>query len=485
MTGMFLNALEILEAAKIAMSAGSSDGARASMILVDTGGKVSEALMIHFYEQAQMDITREIARLTNRDLVTYHVDAAKERVSEILNNLKNKAEQESFAMIKTKMIGGKILSRLRSKDKQGLSSAFDLTAPETARVQRLVDQLVGTISFVSKSAEKTLHEKIDAACVQAQTQKGMTGEMIEVHYPSIDEKQSQFVQTQEHSVELMKKNQEELKRNPLGFARRVLSQAKEMVSFMRKQYVIGRREADMIRQKTLISTAQNEARGSGLINAQRSLVGDLMKNGISAFVDRAGRRWTLGNYANMAVRTTSKQSSNMGELFDDEEHDLYIIVDRHSRCPICSRFEGRVYSRSGTSTHYPPLSDAFGKINKDGSATLENTYLTIHPNCRHTLAKFYEGAQTPKQLAAIRKKSNPVTNPFDVDPRTKREIDEYKERERKNAQEQESIRLYREMMMFIPVKELGSWVVFHKHFMAKDKKFRELLDRYKKQTNKS
>lgn len=482
---MFLNSLEILEAAKVAMSSGSSDGARASMILVDTGGKVSEALMIHFYEQAQMDITREIARLTNRDLVTYHVDAAKKRVSEILNRLKSKAEQESIALIRTKMIGGKILSRLRSKDKQGLSSAFDLTAPETERVQRLVDQLVGTISFVSNSAEKTLNEKIDAACIQAQTQKGITGEMIEVHYPSIDEKQSQFVQAQEHSVELMKKNQEELKRNPLGFAKRVLSQAKEMVSFMRKQYVIGRREADMIRQKTLISTAQNEARGSGLINAQRSLVGDLMKNGISAFVDRAGRRWTLGNYANMAVRTTSKQSSNMGELFDDEEHDLYIIVDKHSRCPICSRFEGRVYSRSGTNTHYPPLSDAFGKIDKNGTTSLENTYLTIHPNCRHTLAKFYEAAHTSKQLEAIRKKSNPATNPFDVDPRTKQEIDEYKERERRNAQEQESIRLYREMMMFIPVKELGSWVMFHKHFMAKDKKFHDLMDRYKKQTDKS
>lgn len=475
-----MNTRDILEAAKIAMSTGSPDGVRASMIMVKTGGSLSEALMIHFYEEAQKEITREIARLTNRDLVTYHVDAAKARVTEILRDLKTKAEKESASMMRTKMIGGKLLARLRSRDKRNLSSAFDLTAPETERVQRMVDQLVGSIAFVSNSAEKTIHEKIDAACVQAQTQKRSEIDLPEIHYPTIEQKQPDNVDIQEEPAETMKRNQEEIKKNPLSFAKKVLERSKKLVQFMRNSYVIGRREADMIRQKTLISTAQNEARGSGLINAQRSLVGDLMKEGITAFVDRAGRRWTLGNYSNMAVRTTSKQASNVGELFDDEEHDLYIIVDKHSNCPICSRYEGRVYSRSGLNPKYPPLSEAFGRIDKNGPNTLENTYLTIHPNCRHTLAKFFEEAKTSKQIRAIQKRSSPISNPFDVDPRTKSEIEAYKKRERNNALEQESIRLYREMMMFIPTKDLGPWVMFHKHFIAKDKKFKDLLARFKK-----
>ena len=129
---------------------------------------------------------------------------------------------------------------------------------------------------------------------------------------------------------------------------------------------------------------------------------------------------------------------------------------------------------------YPPLSEAFGRIDKNGPNTLENTYLTIHPNCRHTLAKFFEEAKTPKQIRAIQKRSSPISNPFDVDPRTKSEIEAYKKRERNNALEQESIRLYRDMMMFIPAKDLGPWVMFHKHFIAKDKKFKDLLARFQK-----
>ena len=40
-----------------------------------------------------------------------------------------------------------------------------------------------------------------------------------------------------------------------------------------------------------------------------------------------------------------------------------------------------MYSKSGTSPFYPPLSDAFGKIDPAGSNDLSNSFLNIHPNC--------------------------------------------------------------------------------------------------------
>jgi hypothetical protein len=60
---------------------------------------------------------------------------------------------------------------------------------------------------------------------------------------------------------------------------------------------------------------------------------------------------------------------------------LYQIVKIGSTCPLCAVYEGRVYSKSGTDPHYPPLARAFGKIDPAGSDDLSNTFLNIHPNC--------------------------------------------------------------------------------------------------------
>jgi hypothetical protein len=248
---------------------------------------------------------------------------------------------------------------------------------------------------------------------------------------------------------------------------------------MRNMYVIGRREADIVRQQTLRSVALQEATGSGMVNAQKNLITSLMNEGLVAFIDRGGHRWTLGNYCNMAVRTTSAQASNLGEIFDDPEQDLYIIVDRKSTCPICAKYEGRVYSRSGTNPNYPPLKDAFSKIDPNGTDEIENTYLSIHPNCRHTIAKFVEKAHTPEQIEAYRKFSNPLTNPYSNDQRSQAEVKRYKERERVMGLEAASEREYRKLMQYIPVSELGSWITFHKHFLKKDDKYKKLLEKYR------
>ena len=478
-----MDAQQILDAAKLAAQQSSPDAKRAAMILADTSSRLSQAMMIHLYERAQAELTREIARLTNNDLATFHVIATKKRVDEILDILKSECERNSKTLVTAHMINGKLIARTRAK--QDITSSFDLSAREIERVQRLTDQITGSIGFVTNSTKKVLNEKINAACTQAQTLRTADPLPPDIHYPSIEDKKSyasslaSIESSTKKASSMMQKNEELLKSNPLDFAMRVYTASKSLVNHMRTSYVIGRREADQIRQKTLLSVAQSKA-SNGLINAQQMLVSELLRDGITAFSDRSGRRWTLNAYANMAVRTTSKQCSNLGELFDDEQHDLYMIVDNHSNCPICSRYEGRVYSRSGMHPKYPPLASAFGKINPNDSDSLDNTYLTIHPNCRHTLIRFYESTHTAKQLKKIQKKSSPETNPFQIDPRTKQEIDKYKERERVLAEENESVRIFRQMLMFIPARELGTWVSFHKHFLEKDAKYQELMSRYLK-----
>ena len=178
----------------------------------------------------------------------------------------------------------------------------------------------------------------------------------------------------------------------------------------------------------------------------------------------------------MSARTTSLQSANFGEIFAKEDHDLYYIVPHGSACPICAKYEGRVYSRSGKNPNYPPLAKAFTKIDPNGSDDLDNTYLTIHPNCRHVIVRYIERAQTKQQLEAIRKRSN---LPFDIDPRTEQQKKEYELRQKINSERNAAMREYQAMLQVIPVRELGTFPTFEKHRKANDSVYKHLKARYK------
>ena len=78
------------------------------------------------------------------------------------------------------------------------------------------------------------------------------------------------------------------------------------------------------------------------------MAGQLQQEGITAFVDKAGREVVLQDYCNMATRTTVRQAEVAAILTADPDHDLYKIVKIGTTCPICAPLEGRVYSRSGT-----------------------------------------------------------------------------------------------------------------------------------------
>lgn len=477
---------KMIIAAQTVMSEGSSDAVRASMVLLKASADLSHAHLIHLFEVAEKRIIRELARLKNADLVTYHVEAALARIHAILQELKDDSAKEVESLVTAQIITGKCTSRIKSKDHE-LVSAFDLQSTDRSNSERIINQLLGNIYHASDAAEQSIRSKVQAACLKASMSKEYSQDIeLAVSFPSIENEMyfGAIKEPLEAVPKLTKEEQKEIDKDPVKAAKKIAMDAAKQIKFMQEQYVIGRREADLVRQKTLAAVAMKTATGQSMVNAERDLIASMLKDGITAFVDRSGRKWQLGVYCNMAVRTTSRQSQNVGELFDDPEHDLYIIVNRHSNCPICSRYEGRVYSRSGSNPNYPPLSDAFKQIDPSKPGGLESTYLSLHPNCRHTLAKWVERAHTPIEIAAMRRKSNPATNPFDEDPRTEKQIEQYKERERVMGIEAASVRKYRELIQYIPANEIGSWVKFHKHFILKDAWYKELLRRYKENKQK-
>ena len=145
--------------------------------------------------------------------------------------------------------------------------------------------------------------------------------------------------------------------------------------------LIGRIEPDVYRRVGLEQVALRQATGQGVYKQLPAFVEALRREGVTAFVDKAGRRWSLHTYCSMVSRTTSRQAEVLSVLTADPEQDLYRISVNGTTCGICAPYEGRVYSKSGTNPDYPPLAAAFGKQDPDGPDTLANTWLNIHPNC--------------------------------------------------------------------------------------------------------
>lgn len=194
-------------------------------------------------------------------------------------------------------------------------------------------------------------------------------------------------------------------------------------------YTIARLESDPFRTAAIKQVARQEASGIGWTQTSARMAQELKNQGITAFVDKAGRRWTLSDYCNMATRTTARQAEVSAVLTADE-HDLWQIVKIGSTCPVCAPLEGRVYSKSGLNPNYPPLTLAFGKIDPAGANDLSNTYLNIHPNCLHSLVKYTTIGKTEKQIQKDIDFSDPTLNPITRDPRTKKQIAAYREKER-------------------------------------------------------
>lgn len=160
--------------------------------------------------------------------------------------------------------------------------------------------------------------------------------------------------------------------------------------------------------------------------ASEYFINTLKNKGTTAFVDKLGRKWNIKSYFDMVSKTTSLQATNLGTL--SEDWDLYLMSSHPTACPICKPLQGRVYSKSGKNKKYPPLASIFGKIDKYGPDTLENTYLCIHPNCMHKLTKFKESGLTPKQVKEIQEKSSFTKSPPKIPEKSKKEISEYQKK---------------------------------------------------------
>lgn len=107
---------------------------------------------------------------------------------------------------------------------------------------------------------------------------------------------------------------------------------------------------------------------------------DFAKRGISGFTDKAGRRWEMSTYAEMATLTAIERATIEGytDTMQEYGYDLAIISSHAGACPMCEAWEDVVVSVSGENHDYPSLDEAEGAG-------------CFHPRCLHHLSTYYEG----------------------------------------------------------------------------------------------
>ena len=237
--------------------------------------------------------------------------------------------------------------------------------------------------------------------------------------------------------------------------------------------LIGRIEPDVYRRVGLEQVALRQATGQGVYKQLPAFVEALRREGVTAFVDKAGRRWSLHTYCSMVSRTTSRQAEVLSVLTADPEQDLYRISSHGTTCALCAPYEGRVYSKSGTSPDYPPLSDAFGKQDPNGPNTLTNTWLNMHPGCYHSILPYTTAGRSEEEIQKIKDFSNPAKNPYSRDPRSQKQIEAYRAKEAARRRWLMDYRQFEKYRLTIPNATPKTFATFQKHKRANDPKYKE------------
>jgi hypothetical protein len=139
--------------------------------------------------------------------------------------------------------------------------------------------------------------------------------------------------------------------------------------------IVGRRINDIYRSISLEFIKSNVAGFDTLRNAAKNIRENLASQGITGFVDKAGKQWDMTNYSDMVARTTSmdvfRQATANEYLRDGIDLVQFNTAVSSATCDACKRWIGETVSLTGKTPGYPTLQKAID----DGM---------LHPRCIHS-----------------------------------------------------------------------------------------------------
>lgn len=154
-------------------------------------------------------------------------------------------------------------------------------------------------------------------------------------------------------------------------------------------FAILRQHEDLFRQ---IVAEQAELGTAGLATRRQMMMRSIdrfYEAGVTGFVDRRGRHWSLRSYTDMTSRTATAQAHLQGTRDRLAEAGIHYakISDSPDECELCRPWEGRVIQIAGPrQERYPTLDDAKASG-------------LFHPRCTHGMGAYIPGlTKAPRQV---------------------------------------------------------------------------------------
>lgn len=157
-------------------------------------------------------------------------------------------------------------------------------------------------------------------------------------------------------------------------------------AFNQSRLPIVRDTQDKIRE-LIVQASESSYRDADTFT-RRQMTQELMNRfadeGITGIRYSNGRTMKIDSYAELVARTQTKNAWNEASWNRLQQYGMdLVVISVHYPCSdLCVPYQGNVYSISGTSDKYPPLSST-----NPGSEL-------YHVNCRHT-SSGYTGGDTP------------------------------------------------------------------------------------------
>jgi len=135
---------------------------------------------------------------------------------------------------------------------------------------------------------------------------------------------------------------------------------------------------------------------------QASAVQRFLAEGITGFVDRSDRRWTIGAYAEMAGRTTVNRAFNDAGIWRMSQSGIHLVtvVRGLDSCRKCASWAGKVLSTDGSpaGVRTLPHSTRHEQVTVEVAGTVADARNAGwgHPNCRCRLVAYSPGLTVPQ-----------------------------------------------------------------------------------------
>lgn len=177
--------------------------------------------------------------------------------------------------------------------------------------------------------------------------------------------------------------------------------AGETVEALRSQHImVARQVRDVYQQVTATTVMAAEVGTESHVKAVQSALNRFADKGITSFMDKAGRKWSMDVYTDMAVRTMRNNVKQQGHLdgYLSAGVELVRASWHPASAPQCFPYQNQLLAITGDAGPRVMTDPATGEtitvhVKERLDKAIANGY--HHPNCKHRDVAYTPGDPTP------------------------------------------------------------------------------------------